>query len=88
MKVSVPKITNIKMKDGIFADNVHALPTSQPIPANNVLIGAILAEMSCVVLIGIDKNGEEHIATTMPDHREAAYWFGRGQLEMLRWGDL
>ena len=90
MKTSIPKLHSIKFKEGAFAENVvysAEFPLAEYIPTINVLQGAILQNLRTVVLIGYDQSGHEYVAGSMKNPKEAAYLFGRGQLNMLRRGD-
>lgn len=88
-KVSIPKLHSIKWKDGVHADNVDCHPDrgAVDIPARDVLVGAINADLTNVVIAGYDQNGREYIAGSFANIGEGAYMFGRGQLTLLRYGD-
>jgi len=89
-RTSIPKLHSIKFKSGAFADNVLYSPDfARPeyLPVNNILEGAMLAGLKHVVLVGIRHDGSEYIAGTFKCHAQAAYLFGRGELDMLRRGD-
>lgn len=90
-KVSIPKLHSIKFKTGPLADNVEypvEFPRPEILPAINVLQGAIENNLVGVVLIGYQKDGKEYIAGSYSCFKKSAYLFGRGQLDMLRRGDL
>lgn len=90
MKVSIPKLHSIKFKNGAHAGNVvypREFRIAESIPTINVLEGAILANLRDVVLIGYREDGSEYIAGSFTSPKEAAYMFGRGQLNMMRVGD-
>lgn len=89
-KTSVPKLHSIKFKSGAFAGDDVVYPREfrgENLPAINILEGAAMANLTDVVLIGYEPNGEEYIAGTMRCNKKAAYMFARGQFDMLRRGD-
>jgi len=90
MKTSIPKLHSIRLKSGLFAENVVTTEKFEPegdISALQVLEAAIMANLRSVVLIGYDQDDNEYIAGTYVDPKQTAYLFGRGQLDMLRRGD-
>lgn len=72
MKVSYPKLHSIRLK---HMDNVIKLYeyTNGEVPPNDVLIGAINANLDIVVVVGYDKDGAELFASSTGNH-EATNW--------------
>lgn len=90
VKTSIPKLNSIKFKTGAFVENVvypHGFKKAENIPPINVLEGAVLENLRDVVLIGYTQDDQEYIAGTMRSPKDAAYMFGRAQLNMLRKAD-
>ena len=91
MKVSIPKLHSIKLKSGAYTENMiypsEFNRVDKGVPVINVLEGALLSNLTGVVLMGYDQDGEEYCATSSADAATNAYMFGRGELRMKRYGD-
>lgn len=71
-----------------MSDNVVVLPvlTTLDIPAERVLQGAILAGLESVVVVGVDKDGNEYAASSH-GAAEAVWMMERAKLNLLRSDD-
>lgn len=69
-----------------MTDNVTNLNqiTKLDIPAERVLQAALDAELTDVVIIGYDLDGNEYFASSMADGGNALWLLERAKLELLR----
>lgn len=90
-KTSVPRLRVKSFKTGVFAPNVvHPFDfqgEEKDTPVLQVLQGAMLANLTDVVIMGFEPDGTEYIATSTTKAELGSYMYGRGQLFMLRLGD-
>lgn len=90
-KTSVPRLRIKAFKHGVFAPNVvHPFEhdgDGKDTPVLQVLQGAMLANLTDIVIMGFEEDGSEYCASSSHKADLCAYMFGRGQLIMLRQGD-
>jgi hypothetical protein len=60
------------------------VPTCLPIPVSRILEKALVAELSVVVVIGIDENGGLYFASSAPEAAEVAWMCQRAIYELHR----
>ena len=89
MKTSIPKLSKIRWKDGIFADNVEVLGDTASVDVDplHVLKGAFHHDLTEVAIIGYNPDGVEVIMTSSTCQQRAHYLFSRAALQMLRVSD-
>lgn len=58
--------------------------TNLDIPAQRVLEAALEADLDAVVVIGYNKDGEEHFASSMADGGDVLWLLRRCEQELLR----
>lgn len=56
-------------------------------PPENVINGALEAEMEEVVIVGICKDGSFYLASSQADSRHTLYWLALAQQRLLETGD-
>ena len=85
-KISIPKLSSIKWKNGALADNVLPFTTYgiNTIPVSDVLRGCYEENMKSIAVFGYKQDGEEVIFSNCGRYEETAYMFARGHLAMIR----
>ena len=89
-KTSIPKLSSIKWKNGMLAQNVEMFPVDhkgRDTTVDAVLKGAFQAGCYEVCLVGYDREGEEYIACTSKNAQRNAYMFERGKMLMMKVAD-
>lgn len=60
--------------------------TNQPLPPDRLLLAAV-GKMQYVVIIGLDKDGDEYFAASEADGGDAVWHLERAKLKLLRLAD-
>jgi hypothetical protein len=85
MKTSIPKLHSIRFKN---RENVVALPiaTRENIDPQIVLMAAINARMTEVVIVGYGSEGDEYFAANIADGADALWLLERARKKLLEMG--
>lgn len=62
--------------------------TSLDLDPQRVLAAAVKAEMTQVIIIGYDKDGDEYFSSSVSDGADALWHLERAKLRLLKAGDV
>lgn len=83
MKTSIPKLHSIRYKDRENVINLYEYTTDE-VPPNDVLMGAINGQLDIVVVIGYDKDGGEYFASSTGNHEATNWLLDVGKMRLMK----